>query len=174
MAYIASAISRANLRELAEWIRRTVGYENKPYFPIVEFMENVMPEMFPGFNYEIVDDKELFGKEGETRPHENLILLPNTVYNEAVEGKGRARFSVAHEVSHYIIIDEGDITLARANINIPKYQDPEWQANALASEILIVPRLSVGMSAKEVADVFGVSLQAAKVHLKIKERERLE
>jgi Zn-dependent peptidase ImmA (M78 family) len=173
MSYVANAVSRINLRELAEWIRKTVGYENKPYFPIVEFMENVMPEMFPGFNYEIVDDKELFGKEGETRPHENLILLPNTVYNEAVEGRGRARFSVTHEVSHYILIDDGSIALARANIDIPKYQDPEWQANALASEILMVPRLSVGMSAEVVADTFGVSFQAAKVHLKIKERERL-
>jgi len=173
MSYIASAVSRANLRELAEWIRRAVGYENKPYFPIVEFMENVMPAMFPKFNYEIVDDWELFGKEGEIRPLENLLLLPNTVYNDAVDGKGRARFSVTHEVSHYFLIDDGSIALARANIAMPKYQDPEWQANALASEILIVPRLSIGMSAEKVAETFGVSLQAAKVHLKIKARECL-
>lgn len=37
MSYIASAVSRANLRELAVWIRAIAGYENKPYFPIVEF-----------------------------------------------------------------------------------------------------------------------------------------
>ena len=43
MSYIASAISRTNLRELADWIRKATGYENKPYFPIIEFMENVMP-----------------------------------------------------------------------------------------------------------------------------------
>jgi hypothetical protein len=170
MSYIANAISRANLRELAKWIRMAVGFENTPYFPIVGFMENVMPYMFPGFNYEIVDDWELFGKEGETRPHENLILLPNTVYNDAVNGKGRARFSVAHEVSHYILIDNGSIALARANSFMPKYQDPEWQANALASEILIVPNLSTGMSAEMVADAFGVSLKAAEVHLSINRR----
>jgi Zn-dependent peptidase ImmA (M78 family) len=171
MSYIANAISRKNLRELAESIRKTIGFENKPHFPIVEFMEWAMPDLFPGFRLEVVDDAELWGKEGETRPHENLIILPNTVYNEAVEGRGRARFSVAHEVSHYILIDEGSIALARTNIAIPKYQQPEWQANALASEILIVPRLSVGMTAETIADVFGVSFQAAEIHLKTKARE---
>jgi len=173
MPYVASAISRANLREFAAWIRGIAGYENKPYFPIVELMENVMPELFPGFNYEIVDDLDLFGKEGETRHHDNLIVLPNTVYTEAVEGKGRARFSVTHEVSHYILIDDGSVALARSNAAIPKYQDPEWQANTFASEILIVPHLTVGMTAETIAETFGVSLKAATIHLEIKERECL-
>lgn len=128
MSYIASAISRTNLRELADWIRKATGYENKPYFPIIEFMENVMPEMFPGFNYEFVDDTVLGNKEGLTLPHENLILLPDSVYNDAIEGKGRARFTVAHEVSHYILIGDDSIALARSGSRIPAYQDPEWQA----------------------------------------------
>jgi hypothetical protein len=173
MSYIANAISRNNLRELAKWIREVAGYKSKPYFPIVEFMENVMPEMLPGFNFEIVADNELFGKEGETRPYENLILLPDTVYSEAVNGKGRARFSVAHEVSHYFLIDEGSITLARSNAAIPKYRDPEWQANTLAAEILIPPYLSDGMNEEMIAQNFGVSIEAAKVHLSIKTRECL-
>jgi len=173
MFYIANAISRLNLRELATDIRKAVGYENKPYFPIVEFMENVMPKMFPGFNYEIVDDDELEGKEGLTLPHEKLIVLPNVVYTEALAGRGRARFSVAHEVSHYFLIDDGNIAFARYNMSIPTYQNPEWQANTLASEILIVPKLSVGMSCVDIENAFGVSNAAAKVHLKQKKREGL-
>ena len=53
MPYIARPVSRFQIRKLAWEIRKAVGYENKPYFPIVEFMENIMPIMFKGFNYEI-------------------------------------------------------------------------------------------------------------------------
>jgi len=172
MSYIAKAVSRVNLRELALWIRKTVGYEYKPYFPIVKFMEHVMPEMFPGFNYEIVDDDELPNMEGLTIPRDNLILLPNRVYEDAAAGKGRARFSVSHEVSHYIIIDDSSIALARSD-NILPYQNPEWQANALTSEILLPPHLTAGMSQDRIAAVFGVSNAAANVHIKQKKRENL-
>jgi hypothetical protein len=72
MTYIARAVSRTELRELADWIRKKIGYENRPFFPIIEFLENVMPKMFHGFNYEIVDDYVLGKKEGLTLPHENL------------------------------------------------------------------------------------------------------
>lgn len=131
-----------------------------------------MPELFPGFNYEYVDDDVLGDKEGLTIPSEHLILLPNRVYNDAVAGMERARFTVTHEASHYIIIDDGSIALARSD-NILPYQNPEWQANALASEILLPPRLTKGMSQDRIATVFGVSSAAANVHIKQKMRENL-
>lgn len=175
MPYVAKPASRLNFRDYAAYIRKSVGLENKPYFPIVEFMELVMPDMFPGFNYEIVDDNDpmLKGCEGLTLPNENLILLPDAVYADAVAGQGRARYTVTHEVSHYLTIDNGSISLARPSKNIPAYRDPEWQANTLASEILIVPRLSKGMTAAEIADTFGVSLKAASIHLNVKAKEGL-
>lgn len=173
MSYIARAISRSNMRELAELIRKSIGFEKKPYFPIVEFMEFVMPEMFPGFNYEIVDDCDLSGLEGLTIPEKNLIQLPNKVYCDAAFGKGRARFSVAHEVGHYITIDSGSVVLARVGSTVPAYRNPEWQANAFASEILMVPSLSIDMSIAEISKVFGVSNIAANVHIEQKQREGL-
>jgi Zn-dependent peptidase ImmA (M78 family) len=162
-----------SLRELAKKIRCIAGYENIAYFPIVEFMENVMPYIFPGFNYEIVDDSALDNIEGLTLPNENLILLSNSVYNDAVNRKGRARFTVAHEIAHYLLIDNGSVALARDNTSIKIYQNPEWQANALASEFLIVPRLSIGMTQDDIAREFGVSFSAAHVHLLQKSKERL-
>jgi len=173
MSYVAKAISRAELRNLAAELRTMIGFGNKPYFPVVEFMEYVMPSIFPDFNYEIVRDDELPGIEGLTLPHENLIRLPNTVYCEAVEGKGRARFSIAHEISHFILIDDENIALARSGHSVPAYQQPEWRANTLASELLMVPKLSIGMNREDVAMAFGVSLSAARVHLKVKSNERL-
>ena len=172
MPYIAKGTSRANLRLIAEHIRKITGYENKPCFPIIKFLEHVMPVLFPQFNYEIVEDAELPGMEGLTLPHKNLILLPNSVYEDAVAGKGRARFSVTHEVAHLIIIDDGNTALARTE-NMVAYQDPEWQANALASEILLPPRLTAGMGQDEITEKFGVSYAAANVHIKQKFKENL-
>lgn len=171
MHYIASAVSRASLQGIANRIREIVGYENKPDFPIVEFMEFVMPKLIPGFNYEIVDDSHMENVEGLTS--RNLIRLPNTVYNAAAEDKGRARFTVAHEVAHCILIEDGNIVLARSGSRIPAYRDPEWQANTLASEILIVPRLSVGMSVEDIMRSFKVSKRAATIHLEQKRKQGL-
>jgi len=70
MPYVASTASRVMLRETAKWIRDIFGYTNIPYFPIVEFLELVLPRINPIFHCEIVEDHELLGKEGETRPGE--------------------------------------------------------------------------------------------------------
>jgi Zn-dependent peptidase ImmA (M78 family) len=132
-----------------------------------------MVQLFPEFNWEIVPDTELVGVEGLTLPNEHLIILPETVYWDAAAGMGRARFSVAHEISHYFQIDSKTVALCRAGMKLPPYRDPEWQANTLAAELLIPPNLSIGMYAEEIVHAFGVSLAAANVHIKQKYRENL-
>jgi len=170
MNYAAEATSRLSLRGLATFLRSEFRL-TMPYFPIVEFLEKGMVQIFPEFNWEIVPDKELDGLEGLTLPSEHLIVLPERVYMDAVKGLGRARFSVAHEVAHYLLISDTSVALCRSDANLPAYRDPEWQANTLAAELLMPPSMTVGMSAKMIAKVFGVSLAAAEVHIKTKRKE---
>jgi len=106
--------------------------------------------------------------DGLTLPQDNLIILPESVYSDAAVGKHRARFTVGHEVSHYILTANGGIALARTSCHIPAYRKPEWQANTLTSEIFIPPRLSVGMSEETISVTFGVSPKAARIHLNMK------
>jgi hypothetical protein len=173
MNYVADATSRRELREFANEIRAAFRLDKKPYFPIVEFLENAMVQLFPEFNWEIVPDSELFGVEGLTLPNEHLIMIPETVYMDAVHGFGRARFSIAHEVAHYFLVDSTTVALCRSDVKLPTYRKPEWQADTLAGELLVPPDLSIGMNADRIVDVFGVSFAAAKVHINVKMKEGL-
>ena len=170
MNYAAEATSRYELRKLAKIIRGALRLKG-PRFPIIEFLEKIMVQVFPEFNWEVVPDKELPGLEGLTLPKEHLIQLPERVYMDAVAGLGRARFSVAHEVAHYLLIDDNSVALCRSDVKLPAYRKPEWQANTLAAELLVPTDMTAGMGANEIAWVFGVSFAAAKVHIKIKQEE---
>ena len=170
MSYIASPVSRNQLRELAAKIRRIIGYENKRCFPIIKFLEYCMDKIFEGFCFEYVEDNELLGLEGLTLPKEKLIKIPESIYYKAVMGDGRARFAITHEVAHYFLHPDGSVILAKANTPIPSYKNPEWQANTLASEILLPPNLTKNLDMIEIAATFDVSLTAAKYHVIQKER----
>jgi len=170
MSYAADATSRYKLQEFAKAIRGACRW-NEPWFDIVKFMEIVMVQVFPEFNWEVVPNEELPGLEGLTLTKEHLIQLPERVYMDAVAGFGRARFSVAHEVAHYLLIDDNSVALCRSDVKLPAYRKPEWQANTLAAELLVPTDMTVGMGVDEIAWVFGVSFTAAKVHIKIKQEE---
>ena len=170
--YIAEATSRPELRKFAEIIRKAFNI-CKPYFPAIEILEKGIVQFYPEFDYEIVPDEELDGIEGLTLPNDNLIILPERVYYGAIAGNGRARFSVTHEISHYILIKDTTVAMCRPDVRLPPYKKPEWQANTLASELLIPPNLSVGMCTDEIAEIFGVSRSAANVHLNVKKKEYL-
>jgi len=171
---MADPTSRNSLRKLAEKIRQLIGFQSKTYFPVLPFIENIMYDI-PEFklNLEVVNDSKLPGREAETRPHENKIVVRESVYNDAVNGLGRARFTLMHELAHLILIDDKTVRLCRMDSSIPAYLDPEWQANTLASELLIPPNLSAGMSIDEISENFGVSKSAAKVHIKMKNTQGL-
>ena len=171
-SFVADALSRKDLLAYGEYIRKAIGW-GKPCLDVIRFLEHVLPEIDESFNYEIVSDKELPGMEGRTLPGEHLIQLPENVYYSARRGEGRARFTVIHEIGHYLLIDKNSVALCRANERIPAYRDPEWQANTLASALLMPPSLTAGMSQTEIASVFGVSAEAARVHLDIKKKECL-
>lgn len=166
--YIANPTSRKNIRDLAITIRHIVGMDNEKYFPVVDFLELVMPQIYDNFSYEIVHPDELKNEYGVTYPEKNVIKLREDVYENAISGVGRDRFTVAHEIGHYIMHKPGSLKLARSvNVkNVPAYKDPEWQANTFAGEFLAPPHIIRGLSVKEIAMCCGVSLDCARIQLK--------
>lgn len=164
--YIVQPISREQLREYAYQIRVSLGLENQLYFPIVQVLE-VMPEIFEGFYYEILDDKDLPDCHAHTDIINRCIRIRNSVYNGACDGKGRDRMTIAHELGHYLTLVVSSFKLNRAfkKTKVNTYQDPEWQAKAFAGELLIPAHLVKGMRAKDVEHKCGVSKDAAKFQL---------
>ena len=169
MKYIAEPLNRKQLRQLAYDIRKILGYEDVLRFPIIWFLENVMPVMF-GATYHIADYAEMEAtKHGETDVVNRCISIREDVYYGAVEGSGRDRMTVAHESGHYILFVACGVKFARTfdkSKEVPTFQDPEWQAKAFAGELLCPAHLIKNMSAEQIVDKCGVSLDAAVYQLR--------
>lgn len=97
-------------------------------------------------------------------PNYKGIYLRSDIYDGLCEGDGYARFTACHELGHLLL--HSNRTLFRQDINqsIPRYQDPEWQADRFAAAFLMPAKRMRGCgNLGEVRTQFGVSAQAAKV-----------
>ena len=162
-AYIAQPCSRQDLRRLAFLIRKKLCLENVLYFPVVQLLE-LMSELFPRFHFEVVEDNELpGGVHADTDIENHIIRIKRSVYDGACAGNGRDRMTIAHEISHYLLLCVWGFRLQRnfSNGTVPKYQDPEWQAKCFAGELLIAAHLVKELNPLEISELCGVSLLAA-------------
>lgn len=157
--------SRLDLLLYADVIHSAVGYDGSTAFPIVPFMENILPQVYPDASFEIVPAGSLGDRYGETFPADHFIRLPEDIYDAATAGEGFARMTVAHEVSHLLWHEKVPISLARrrAGSELPAYRTSEWQANALAGALLMPIRQIVSMDPYEVEKKYLVSASAALV-----------
>jgi len=167
---IAEAISRTQLRELTKVLRKYSGYKDELHFPIVKFVEHKMPKLFSGFSFE-VKPKNYFPANihAETDIKKRVIRVREDIYLGAINGIGRDRMTIAHEIGHYILlVVKGQKFYRSFKITeIEAYRDPEWQAKAFAAELLCPYHLIKGMAAYQIALACGVSEQAASYQYKI-------
>lgn len=166
--YKASAISRKDIQGFIRYLKKIVHLENELYFPVVHFLENIIPILLPDFQLEIVPKEEMGNKHGETYPSKNLIRIREDVYLGAADGRGRDRLTIAHEIGHLFMHEDDSIALCKLapNEKLRAFEDPEWQANAFGGELLASSYLIRGMSAADVCKRCGVSMNAAQVQLK--------
>lgn len=167
-SYKAQGISRNDIRHIVREIRRGIQLEYTLYFPIVRFLENILPLLIPDFQLEIVPRNEMGNKHGETYPSKNLIRIREDVYLNAINGSGRDRLTIAHEIGHLLLHDDDNIALCRLEPNekLKAYEDPEWQANAFGGELLAPSYLIKGLTNAKVQEKCGVSEDAANVQLR--------
>jgi len=125
-----------------------------------------MPNAFSGFNMEVAEREDMGINHGLTIPAENVIRLRIDVYHGAAEGKGRDRFTAAHELGHYLMHRNVPIQFHRTeNGRLPAFKDSEWQANTFAGGLLMpIDKMVRCKSLEEVMERFEVSWDAARVH----------
>ena len=171
MTVIAEPIQRITLRALATKLRELSKYGDVLLFPIVQFIEHKMPLLFPSFHLEIMP-KTYFPPNihGETEIKDRVIRIREDVYHGAIRGMGRDRMTLAHEVGHYILLVAKGLKLYRSfeGATIEAFRDPEWQAKALAGELLCPFHLIKGMAAPQIVLACGVSDEAAQYHFKLR------
>lgn len=159
--------SRKSIREAAEITRlvlERVHGNGSLQLPIIEMLEFDLPRIDPEFSFEVWSEAKMQGNHGLTITTEKTIILREDVYERALNGHGRDRMTAAHELGHYILHSNIDITFARSEIDLKPYENSEWQANCFGGEILVPYSkrgLLQGKSVQEIADLCGVSYEAA-------------
>ena len=166
--YRAKPLSRNDIRRYVYYLKHLIGLENLYYFPILQFIENILPLLMPDFQFETPSVAEMRDKHGETNPSAKIIRIREDVYLGAADGNGRDRLTIAHEIGHLLFHGNDSVVLCRlgAHESLKAYENPEWQANAFGGELLASSYLIKGMSAAEVQKKCGVSLSAAEVQLR--------
>lgn len=167
-SFQAIGMSRKDIRAFTCTIRNATNSQNTAFFPIIKFLEHVLPIVDQEFTMEILPTNQMGARYGVTYPENHLIVLDENVYENAIAGIARDRFTIAHEIGHYLMHTPNRVSFARTNpgVKLKPYLDPEWQANTFAGELLAPANLISGMSIKEVAIACGVSNDVARIQLK--------
>ncbi|WP_445576952.1 ImmA/IrrE family metallo-endopeptidase [Pseudomonas sp. E141] len=131
-------------------------------FPIIQILEWVLPEVMPGFEFIQGTKAEMGANHGLTIPSQKQIWLREDVYDRAVDGHGRDRFTAAHELGHLLLHGSVNLTFHRSSQGLPKYRCSEWQADSFAGTLLMpLEEVKKCSSINEIAQLFGVSVKAA-------------
>ena len=164
--------NRETIRRDTHLLRKRLGLTQTKYFPILHFIENVLPQTDSDFTLEVVEDGELKGRHAETIPEEKVIRVKRSVYDAAGKGHWWARLIMAHEVGHYYYHDSLSVRYAHLDITekVPIDFDPERQANIFAAELLAPINLVKGMDASTVAKEFGLPFSTAKHQIRVSNR----
>lgn len=164
MDYETKPVSRKELRKFAKVFRMLFGItdDSKP-FPIVEILDRI-PDVFKNCGYRVVDDAVLGSAIMARCTPNNLggydIDIKQSIYDGACRGIGAYRGFICHELAHVFLFMLGYTPLYNRSFaegDIPAYKSVEWQAKALAAEIMIPYHASIGMSSQDIYFQYNVS-----------------
>jgi len=159
---------RDEIIEAAVALRQALRITN-PMFPILQVVEVLLPQIDPDFSFEVKEHAELGDQHGLTRPELKEMLIREDVYEGARNGVGRDRFTIAHELGHYLLHNEpGLARTLKPRGSFPVYKCAEWQANSFAGALLIPTDVAQALrNPHAIAETCGVSVDAATVQLKV-------
>lgn len=164
-SFVVPARSWDEIAQITDSLREKFGLAERPYFPIMTFLEKVLDGL--GVVPLLVSDRAEMGQaEGYTCPDREYIELRDDVYEAALLGDGRARFTAAHELGHFALHTK--IPLARANSiqSTKPFLLSEPQANQFAAELLMPRRMVLATDTAEIIQSrHGVSYSAARKRL---------
>lgn len=116
--------------------------------------------------FRLADSGELEDSEAFMDCDNQVMLLSAKVMSDMRTPKSRARFTVAHEIGHYLLGHTGNTKRNpdKAIYMTPKQRIQEQQADLFASYLLVPTKLAMSsQSAKEIEDRFQVSPKVAEI-----------
>lgn len=169
MDYLTKPTNREELRLLSVLFRKMFGVNHTQAFPVLEALERI-PDVFPGTVVKIVQDKELpMNTPARCFPNEVgdfTIEIKESIYQGAYKKSiGAYRGHICHEMAHVFLYKMGFTLIFNRqfkNREIKPYESMEWQAKALAGEIMMPYEDTANMSVKDIMNIYGVSKGFAK------------
>ena len=175
---LSPALRRKNFKPMAKLFRNRHGYQPLQQFDPLRVLENNLPKQDSSFKWQVIDNKD-WDKGEETHAYydilNNTIFIRSDVYEGAYNGNGRDRFTITHEISHYLLIrDFGcPLYLPRCFGEVQPLQNPEYQANALAGYLLYTEEmLQSAKSPRHLMELAGTSRSSAEYAIDLYKREQ--
>lgn len=167
IVYEAPPRSGENIEDLADAVRRGFGLLDVHYFPVVPFVELGLQHLVDGLEFDVVGAAEMGARMGAVNPLTGAFMIREDVYEAAVAGLPRHRFTVAHEAGHAMMHVRTLNRLPTSTGKVAAFRDPEWQANRFAAALLM-PRHLVRncTSIAEITEKFGVSRECAEMRIR--------
>lgn len=165
----ATPLSNAVICNIVKQFRSILGIKDNAPIDILSVLELAMPLLDTEFNYSIREKKDMEVDAHAYTDHENSeIVILDEIYCLAVEGRGRDRLTIAHEIGHYLLHNKQMCIFTRAfeGEKIKTYEDPEWQANAFAGELLCPAEATKNLSIEEIVVRYKISADAARIQKK--------
>lgn len=157
--------SAGEIAGLASRVRKLFGVSGPEFNP-----ERALESLTSyGVTLDVVHDQDSDlprGVEACWLPDIVTLVVRESVYKAACAREPRAIFTVAHEIGHLALGHRR--TFNRDSTNCKVYEDSEWQANTFAGEFLMpldLIREKKAFTAERIAEIFGVSIQAAETRV---------
>lgn len=158
--------AKEEAKRLALQLRKKLGLESVRRLNMFVVLEK-MAEAFRDFKYERVDDGQMRSGEGFYDSESLTIRFPARVF-DALDRDPRARFTVAHEIGHWVRAHDGPrfrnaqrkaYEQVKPNIRRDEREADEFAVQFLAPDHLVENCRTVS----EIQRDFGLSLQAAEI-----------
>lgn len=146
------------IENYANNIRRELDIPSNSPFPILEVLEKFHSEGLLTIQY-LEDDDPLFEENTPAKYNhvDNFIYVKESVLEELENNEYRANFTLAHELFHYFQCQVLGFEFDDVE-NCYSFEDPEWQANEFAGQLLIPTKYIIeNDDIKMIADKFKVS-----------------
>lgn len=178
MDYITKPITRRDIRNIAKWFKKINGAQDDLCFDVVSAFER-FPVFFPNVITEVVSDNDnQFDRLSPATCIPDMmgnykILIRESVYTDAYNERGGPRSHIVHEMAHAILCMLGYTPLFERSFRNreirPCYRSMEWQAKALAGEIMVPYEKTIGMTYLQIQKACKVSKECAQARIRIDE-----
>ena len=164
-------LSVKDIADIARRVRADYKIKDGDCFPILDYIRYLYDQELIGIL--ILDDNDPYLDKNTPAVYnacDNFIYLKESVINEIESGNYRSNFTLAHELFHYLqhqVLSFEFVEVKERKI----YEDPEWQANVFAGELLLPKKYLEIVDNEYLANHFKVSLECVLTR-KVKNKRR--